>query len=69
MSVDRSLKSASLLSRHRNVLNREERLLKLIDAGKWEEGQNSIFGLQKVAHYKPAAGKKKKVKGPKEEEK
>ncbi len=56
------------MARHRNVLTREERILKLVDNGKWQEEQNSIFGLQKVANYKPSAGKKKKVKGPEKEE-
>ncbi len=58
MSVDRSLKSRNALMRHRNVLSRAERLERLADEGKWEEGKSSVFGLQKVAHRKAAVGKK-----------
>ena len=67
MSVDRSLKSSSTLSRHRNVLTRAERLESLLDDGLWEEGKDSIFGLPKVAHRKSVAGKKKKEKKTEEE--
>src|SRR5687768_9074125 len=57
MSLDRSLKSANALVRHRNVLTRDERLDKLKEQEKWREGQ-SVFGLPKVAHRKMAvAGK------------
>ena len=51
MSLDRSLKSANALIRHRNVLTRDERLLKLKEAEKWNE-QKSVFGLPKVANRK-----------------
>lgn len=68
MSVDRSLKSADSLSRHRNVLTRNERLEILADEDKWEEGKDSVFGLPKVSHRKAAVGKKPK-KAAKEEEK
>jgi len=63
MSLDRSLKSASSLVRHRNVLTRAERLAKLSDDGLWAEGKNSVFGLPKVAHRRSAAGKKKVAAG------
>jgi small basic protein (TIGR04137 family) len=63
MSVDRSLKSASTLVRHRNVLTRAERLDKLTDDGLWQAEQNSVFGLPKVAHRRSSAGKKKAVAG------
>ena len=49
MSMDRSLKSASSLVRHRNVLTRAERLDKLAEEEKWTE-KKSVFGLPKVAH-------------------
>lgn len=62
MSLDRSLKSRNALSRHRNVLNRAERLDILEEEGRWTEENNSIFGLPKVAHRKSAAGKKVKEK-------
>jgi len=57
MSLDRSLKAANSLVRHRNVLTRAERIEKLKDEEKWNEGK-SVFGLPKVAHRKMAvAGK------------
>ena len=59
MSMDRSLKTASSLSRHRNVLTRTERLLKLADEERWAEDK-SVFGLPKVAHRNVKVGKKTK---------
>ena len=56
MSLDRSLKSANALVRHRNVLTRGERLEKLKEVAKWQEG-GSPFGLPKVAHRKAAIAK------------
>lgn len=57
MSLDRSLKGANALVRHRNVLNRAERLEKLKDEEKWDENK-SVFGLPKVEHRKQAVGGK-----------
>ena len=51
MSLDRSLKAANALVRHRNVLTRAERLEKLKEEEKWNESK-SVFGLPKVAHRK-----------------
>ena len=45
-----------MLVRHRNVLNRAERLEVLKDQEKWDE-QKSVFGLPKVAHRKVAVVK------------
>ena len=56
MSLDRSLKSANSLVRHRNVLTRTERLEKLAEQEKWNENK-SVFGLPKVAHRKMAVAK------------
>src|SRR5215218_766197 len=56
MSLDRSLKSANALVRHRNVLTRDERLAKLKEAEKWDD-KKSVFGLPKVAHRKMALAK------------
>src|SRR3984957_2049805 len=56
MSMDRSLKSASALVRHRNVLTRDERLGKLKEDEKWRDGQ-SVYGLPKVGHRKAAVAK------------
>ncbi|HEV7301839.1 MAG TPA: small basic protein [Tepidisphaeraceae bacterium] len=64
MSLDRSLKSASSLVRHRNVLSRAERLDILKDAEKWDESK-PVYGLPKVGHRKQTVGKavKKEAEG------
>jgi small basic protein (TIGR04137 family) len=56
MSLDRSLKGANALIRHRNVLTRDERLLKLTEDERWNESK-SVFGLPKVGHRKQALAK------------
>ena len=64
MSLDSSLRSASTLKRHRNVLTRAERLEQLAGKGKWDDAQ-SVYGLPKVGHRKVTVGKKpKKVEEP-----
>jgi len=68
MSMDRSLKSASGLIRHRNVLTRAERIARLADQDRWKEG-DSVLGLPKVAHRNVVVGKKKKKSKDEEEEK
>ena len=60
MSIDRSLRSKSMLERHRNVLTRAERLVILKETGLWSEG-GKITGLPKVNHRKAAVGKKDKA--------
>ncbi len=57
MSIDRSLKIKGALTRHRNVLSRAERLEKLVEEERWNEG-DSVLGLPKVAHRKTHAGRK-----------
>jgi len=57
MSLDPSLKIKGALIRHRNVLTRSERVEKLKDEEKWQEGA-SVLGLPKVAHRKSHAGRK-----------
>lgn len=59
MSLDRSLKSASGLVRHRNVLTRPERLLRLQAEERWNEDK-PVLGLPKVANRKAAVGKSAK---------
>ena len=59
MSMDRSLKIAGSLTRHRNVLTRAERLARLRDEDRWDEEQ-SVFGLVKVANRNLKVGKKQK---------
>ena len=61
MSIDRSLKLKGALVRHRNVLTRAERLTRLKEEEKWEDG-NSVFGLAKVANRKVSVSKKKEAK-------
>ena len=65
MSIDRSLKIKGALTRHRNVLNRAERIEQLKDEERWTEG-NSLLGLPKVAHRKSHAGRKDKESPEKE---
>jgi len=60
MSMDKSLKGKSALERHRNVLSRAERIQRLKELGRWEEG-SSAMSLPKVAHRKAAVGKKDKA--------
>ena len=60
MSIDRSLRSKTMLERHRNVLTRAERLVILKETGLWSEG-GKITGLPKVNHRKAAVGKKDKA--------
>ena len=62
MSLDRSLKSANALIRHRNVLTRTERLAQLSDEEKWNDSK-SVFGLPKVAHRKQTLAKVVKEEG------
>lgn len=69
MSMHRSLKTASSLSRHRNVLSRSERVLKLSESGKFKMEDGDPLGLPKVAHRKVTAGGKKKAKDATEEAK
>jgi small basic protein (TIGR04137 family) len=60
MSLDSSLKSASSLVRHRNVLTRGERLNRLAEQEKWNESK-SVLGLPKVANRKAALAKAEKT--------
>ena len=60
MSLDSSLKSASSLVRHRNVLTRGERLTRLAEQEKWNEGKSAL-GLPKVANRKAAIAKAEKT--------
>lgn len=57
MSIDRSLKIKGALSRHRNVLTRAERIERLKDEELWS-GEQSVFGLPKVANRKVHTAKK-----------
>ncbi len=61
MSIDRSLKVKGALDRHRNVLSRDERIEKLKEEERWNEEEDSVMGLAKVAHRKSHAGKAAKA--------
>jgi small basic protein (TIGR04137 family) len=63
MSIDRSLKTAGNLSRHRNVLTRDERIAKLNEKGEFDTSAGDPLGLPKVGNRKiVTAGKTKKKK-------
>jgi small basic protein (TIGR04137 family) len=68
MSIDRSLKGASNLGRHCNVLSRAERLTKLADKGKFDLGNGDPLGIPKVGNRKVVTGGKtaKKAAGAEE---
>jgi small basic protein (TIGR04137 family) len=55
MSMDKSLKKASGLSRQRNVQTRAERLAILQEDGRWDHDQ-PVYGLPKTRHRDLAAG-------------
>ncbi|MHC4479773.1 MAG: small basic protein [Planctomycetota bacterium] len=48
MSLDKSLRRKGRLERRRNVLSRTERIERLKEEERWEEGESSAFGLPKV---------------------
>lgn len=58
MSLDASLKAASGLSRHRNVLTKSERLEKLLSAGKMQKDEAFVLGMPKTSNRKLTIGKK-----------
>lgn len=68
MSLDKSLKSGSALSRHRNVLTRAERVHLLQETNRWADDSTAL-GMPKVGHRKPALGKKPKKKEQSDEDK
>lgn len=59
MTIDKSLKIRRGGSSNRSVLTRGERLAKLKEADRWQEG-DSPFGLAKVRVRKLVMKKKKK---------
>ncbi len=61
MSIDRSLRLKDALVRHRNVLTRAERIEKLQEEEKWDDGR-SVLGLPKVGHRKTRTKKVAKAK-------
>ncbi|HPP51911.1 MAG TPA: small basic protein [Thermoguttaceae bacterium] len=61
MSIDKSLKIRRASVRNRSVLKRTERIARLKELDRWQEGE-SPFGLPKVRVYKISMKKKKKSK-------
>lgn len=61
MSIHPSLRGVNTLVGQRSVLSRIERLEKLTKNGKFDEQNDSVYGLPKVrTKFKVAGGKKKK---------
>jgi small basic protein (TIGR04137 family) len=67
MTIDKSLKVKAGALASRNVLTRTERLLKLKENRRWEEG-DPVLGMPKVRVQKISL-KKKKKKEKKDDEK
>ena len=61
MTIDRSLRIRKGMLSNRNVLTRAERLEKLKETERWQEG-DSVFGLPKVRIQRVLLKKKKKAK-------
>jgi len=63
MSIHKSLTTKNRLRRHRNVLSRLERILKLEEEERWSEEGDSVFALPKVrvARLKKSHAKKKEA--------
>jgi small basic protein (TIGR04137 family) len=61
MTIDKSLKVRRGMIANRNVLTRIERIAKLQEQDRWNEG-DSVLGLPKVRVQKVSLKKKKKVK-------
>lgn len=66
MTIDRSLRIRKGMLSNRNVLNRAERLEKLKETERWQEG-DPVYGLPKVRVERVALKRKKKVKKIEEE--
>ena len=62
MSLHRSLKAQpSALNQHRNVLQRAERIGRLIERDRFDPEKDSPLGLAKVINRRVGAAKKKKA--------
>ncbi|MEC8556410.1 MAG: small basic protein [Planctomycetota bacterium] len=66
MTLDKSLRVSGGKIKNRNVLTRVERLKRLRELDRWNEGE-SVLGIPKTRVVKVSLKKKKKVK--KEDEK
>ncbi len=61
MTMDKSLRRKSTSARSRSVLTRDERIDRLKEMDRWEDGRSPL-GLPKVRVYKLSMKKKKKRK-------
>lgn len=61
MTMDKSLRPKSGSARTRSVLTRDERIERLKEIDRWEDGKSPL-GLPKVRVYKLSMKKKKKRK-------
>jgi small basic protein (TIGR04137 family) len=61
MTMDRSLKVQAGAIKSRNVLTRAERVVRLKELDRWEEGMD-VVGMPKVRVLKVSLKKKEKVK-------
>ena len=61
MTIDKSLKVRRGLIKNRSVLSRAERIAKLSEADRWQDG-DAVLGLPKVRVLKLSLKKKKKTK-------
>jgi small basic protein (TIGR04137 family) len=52
MSIHGSYASKGGFAKHRNVLSRAERIVRLKADERWTEGKNSVFNLPKVRNIK-----------------
>ena len=58
MSIHRSFRSSSTMEKHRNVLSRMERIIRMEKLGRWGDADRSVFNLPKMRNIK-VRGKKK----------
>ncbi len=67
MTIDKTLKVRAGMIQNRNVLTRAERLAKLKEQDRWQEG-GPVLGLPKVRVEKISLKKKKKTKKAEDED-
>lgn len=67
MSLDKSLRRGSNMSRTRNVLKRAERVNQLESEDRWTDA-STVLGMPKVRVIRTVIGKKKKKKTKDEED-
>ena len=63
MSIDKSLKRKGGMTRMRCVMKRTERIAKMMEDGKWQDGQ-SPFGLPKTRVVRSPSRRRRRRKPP-----